>query len=86
MTLGRNAALNQDKMRGDPCQIEGREGAEQVTTIDGSQSVGEHEVVDDARPQAVSDAKGFLWHDRETLESKKRLGGSTNAQISCKFE
>src|SRR5947209_15123627 len=74
MTLGRDTALNEDEVRGDPGEIERGEGAEEVAAIDGAEPVGEDEVVDDAGPQAVGHAEGLRGHDGEALEAEEGVG------------
>ena len=69
------AVADEGEVRGDPGEIERSECAEEVSAIDGAETVGEDEVVDDARPEVVGHAECLGWHDGELLETQKRVGG-----------
>ena len=72
--FGGGAAADEREMRGRPGEIERRECAEQVSAIDGAETVGEDEVVDDAGPEVVGHAEVLGIHEREFLEPEERVG------------
>ena len=75
MFFGDGATADEKKVRGDPGEIEWRERAEQVSAIDGAETEGEDEVVDDAGPEVVGHAEVFRLHERKLLEAEQRVGG-----------
>ena len=68
------ATADESKVRGDPCEIKRREGAEKVSAIDGAETKGEDEVVDDTGPEIVGHAEVFCVHERELFEAEERIG------------
>ena len=62
-------------MGGDPGEVERRECSKKVSAVDGAQTEGENEVVDDACPEIVGHAKVFRLHEREFLQAEQRVGG-----------
>jgi hypothetical protein len=74
MFFGGCAVGDESEMRGGPGEIERRECAEKVSAIDGAETIGEDEVVDDAGPEVVGHAEGFGRHDGELLEAEERVG------------
>src|SRR5437879_1422000 len=72
--FGSGAAADEEEMRGRPGEIERRERAEKVSAIDGAETVGEDEVVDDAGPEVVGHAEVFGVHEGELLESEEGVG------------
>ncbi len=62
--FGGGAVADESEVRGDPGEIERRERAEKVAAVDGAETVGEDEVVDDARPESVGHAEGVGRHER----------------------
>ncbi len=74
MFFGGGAVADESEMRGNPGEIERRERAEEVSAVDGAETVGEDEVVDDAGPEVVGHAEVFGRHDGELLEAEERVG------------
>src|SRR5882757_9277356 len=72
--FGRGAAADEREMRGRPGEIERRKCAEKVSAIDGAETVGEDEVVDDAGPEVVGHAEAFGMHEGELLEAEEGVG------------
>src|SRR5580704_5899868 len=72
--FGCRAAADEREVRGDPGEIERRECAEKVSAVDGAETEGEDEVVDDAGPEVVGHAEVFGLHEGELLESEERVG------------
>ncbi len=72
--FGDGAAADEKKMRGDPGEIERRERAEEMSAIDGAETEGEDEVVDDAGPEVVGHAEVFRLHEGELFEAEERVG------------
>ena len=61
-------------MRGGTGEVERGERAEEVTAVDGAQAVGQDEVVDDARPEAVGHTEGGGRHGVELFEAEEGVG------------
>src|SRR5690348_18007780 len=60
-------------MRGDPGEIERGKRSQQVAAIDGAQAIGEDEVIDDPRPQAIGHVEALCWSEANPLEAKQRV-------------
>ena len=73
VALGGDSAVNEDEVRGNPCEIERSECAKEVSTVNGAEAIGQDEVVDDAGPEIVGHSEGFLRHDGQTLESEESV-------------
>src|ERR1039458_10343032 len=71
--LRRGAGAGKKDVRSDPGKVERSERAEQVAAVDGAQTVGEDEVVDDAGPEFVVHAEPGGRHQRQVFQAEQRL-------------
>ena len=75
MFFGDGSTADEKKVRGDPGEVERRECTEEVSAIDGAETKGKDEVVDDAGPEVVGHTEVFRLHEGELFEAKERVGG-----------
>ena len=74
MLFGGDAVADEREMGGGPGQIKWGECAKQVSAVDGTKTVSEDEVVDDACPEIVGHAEVLQLHDGELFEAEERVG------------
>ena len=71
---GRCHGADQSKVRGDPGEIKRVRAPSKVSAVDGAQTKGEDEVVDDAGPESVGHAEVFARQEGQLLEAEQRVG------------
>ena len=67
------AVADESEVRGDPGEIKRCEGPEKVSAINGAETEGENEVVDDAGPEIVGHAESLGRRESESFEAEERV-------------